>query len=119
MVLALARKLREKGVLGLNRRNADYVLPCNPRHLYPLVDDKLQTKQLAIKAKLAVPELYGVIETARDVRSLREIIEGRAGFAVKPAKGSGGEGIIVINGRVRHLLSRPSGALMTMDRSTS
>ena len=113
-MLGLSRKLHERGVLGLNRRNADYILPCNPRHLYPLVDDKLLTKELAIRAKLAVPELYGVIHIAQEVSSFASIVEGHDSFVVKPAQGSGGEGIVVITGRVRDLLSKASGALMSM-----
>lgn len=38
------RRLRQLGVLGMNQRNADYILPFNPRHHYPLVDDKRRTK---------------------------------------------------------------------------
>jgi len=112
-MLALAQRLRKRGVMGLNKRNADYILPINPRRLYPLVDDKLLTKDLAIKAKLAVPELYGVIRTAREVSSLQEIIDGHESFVVKPSQGSGGEGIVVIAGRVRGLLSKASGTLLT------
>lgn len=114
-MLQLARKLREKGVLGLNRRNADYILPHNHRSLYPLVDDKLLTKELALKAKIAVPELYGVIESPVEVRRFREIAEKHTSFAVKPAQGSGGEGILVIKDRVRHLLAKASGALITIE----
>lgn len=113
-MFALARKLREKGVLGLNQRNADYLLPVNSRRLYPLVDDKLLTKELALKARLAVPELYGVIKSAGDVRLLSEIVDGRNSFAVKPAKGSGGEGIIVITGRVHGMFAKASGTLMSL-----
>lgn len=114
-MLTLARKLRERGVMGLNKRNADYVLPVNPRHLYPLVDDKLLTKELALKAKLAVPELYGVIRTAREVGTLAAVIEGHDSFVVKPAKGSGGEGIVVVTGKVHDMLARSSGALLAMN----
>jgi len=38
------RALKSKGVLGINQRNADYILPLNKRRYYPLVDDKLATK---------------------------------------------------------------------------
>jgi hypothetical protein len=55
--LELPRKLRDAGVLGLNERNAEYVLAHNPRRFYPLVDDKEQTKRLAVRAGLAVPDL--------------------------------------------------------------
>ena len=44
------RGLSDEGVLGLNKRNGDYILRFNPRRLYPLVDDKLKTKRLALAA---------------------------------------------------------------------
>ena len=50
-------RLRSKGVLGLNGRNHSYVMKYNKRHSYPLVDDKLKTKKLAIDAGIAVPKL--------------------------------------------------------------
>lgn len=113
-MFALARKLREQGVLGLNQRNADYILPNNERSRYPLVDDKLLTKELALKAKLAVPELYGVIASPGDVCRLEEIVEGRDSFAVKPAEGSGGEGIVVVTSRVHGMFAKPSGVLISL-----
>ena len=47
MIRNIRRRLRNRGVLGINRRNRDFVMRYNPRHLYPLVDDKLRTKKLA------------------------------------------------------------------------
>ena len=61
-MFTLIKQLAHQGVLGLNRRNAEFTLGYNPRHLYPLVDDKLNTKHLAQQAGMAVPKLYGVIE---------------------------------------------------------
>ncbi|MGH8471040.1 MAG: sugar-transfer associated ATP-grasp domain-containing protein, partial [Gammaproteobacteria bacterium] len=69
MIFGIVRRLREAGVLGLNERNNRYTLAYNPRHLYPLVDDKLRTKQLALKAGLSVPELYGVIEIEHQIEA--------------------------------------------------
>ena len=40
----IKRQIAKLGVLGINRRNAAYTLRYNPRRLYPLVDDKLQTR---------------------------------------------------------------------------
>ena len=37
------KALDELGIMGINRRNADYVLKFNQRRLYPLVDDKILT----------------------------------------------------------------------------
>jgi alpha-L-glutamate ligase-like protein len=100
-MLQLARRLREKGVLGLNERNCEYIMRYNPRRLYPLVDDKLATKSLAVPAGIPVPELYGVIGSHRDVRNLPGIVAGHRDFVVKPAQGSGGDGILVISARVK------------------
>jgi alpha-L-glutamate ligase-like protein len=91
--------LTQAGVLGLNRRNGEYILKFNPRHRYPLVDDKLKTKHLALEAGIAVPRLYGVIETQREIRSLPAIVRDHAEFVLKPAHGSAGDGIVVISGR--------------------
>jgi alpha-L-glutamate ligase-like protein len=96
----VARRLRDRGVLGVNGRNARYVRLLNPRHLYPLVDDKLRTKELAIAAGMAVPELYGIISTQHDARLLGEMVGGRDQFVIKPARGSGGNGIFVVRARV-------------------
>jgi alpha-L-glutamate ligase-like protein len=112
MLLRMPRKLTEAGVLGINRRNADYTLRYNRRAYYPLVDDKLRTKALARKAGIAVPELYGVVEIERQVRDLPSLLASRSDFVIKPARGSGGDGVVVITGRKRGLFQRVSGALV-------
>jgi alpha-L-glutamate ligase-like protein len=93
------KHLATAGVLGLNQRNTDFIMRLNPRRLYPRVDDKLITKTLALEAGMAVPELYGVISHQADVRRLPEIASDRESFVIKPARGSGGDGIVVITGR--------------------
>ncbi|KPK26868.1 MAG: alpha-L-glutamate ligase [Nitrospira bacterium SG8_3] len=107
----LARKLGEIGVLGLNRRNADYTLHYNQRRLYPLVDDKLRTKQLAEEAGMAVPELYGVVEAGHQLRHWSDLLKGHSDFVVKPARGSGGEGILVISSRLKDMYRVTNGEL--------
>jgi len=94
-----ARRLRKIGLLGLNERNTDFIMRLNPRRLYPRVDDKVLTKKLATEAGMAVPELYGVIDNQGAVRHFAKIVEERESFVVKPAEGSGGEGILVVTGR--------------------
>ena len=115
MMLRRYRELAAEGVLGLNKRNGDYLLRFNPRRLYPLVDDKLKTKRLALQAGIAVPELYGVIETQRDIRRLPAIVADRKEFALKPAHGSAGDGIIVVAGRSAARYRTISGALLDDD----
>ena len=55
----MLQALRKAGILGLNRRNRDYLLRCNERRLFPLVDDKLATKRLCQAKGIPVPELIG------------------------------------------------------------
>ncbi len=91
--------LQRMGVLGMNSRNINYVSRYNQRHLYPLVDDKLQTKQAAQAAGIAVPELLGVIEGQWQMKNFASELEQWQQFVIKPTRGSGGKGIMVITDR--------------------
>ena len=95
-MLVFPWQLKRSGILGMNRRNTRYISRYNPRHLYPLVDNKLKTKLLAQQAGIASPALIGVVRSQHDVTQLAQKLEGVDGFAIKPAKGSGGKGILVL-----------------------
>ena len=103
------------GVLGINRRNAEYTLKYNSRDRYPLVDDKLRTKKLAAEAGIAVPQLYGVIETEYQVRRFAEMVAPYEDFALKPSRGSGGNGILVIVGRSKDMYREVDGSLRSRE----
>ena len=107
------KRLREQGILSINQRNIDYVLRYNSRKLYPLVDDKLKTKQLAIQAGIAVPPLYTIIESEHQIKSLDKILAPYEDFVIKPARGAGGDGIIVITDRVFGRYRQINGKLST------
>jgi len=111
----LDKSLFKLGILGINQRNADFTLKYNARRFYPLVDDKLKTKQLALKAGIAVPELYGVVEIERQIRDLPAFLERYPDFVIKPSKGSGGNGILVISGRAKAMYRKVNGLLMNTD----
>jgi len=113
--LLSGRRLRELGVLGLNQRNADFILMYNPRQNYPLVDDKRRTKELAIASGIAVPELYAVVEIEHQIDWLRELLGAYEEFVVKPAHGSGGEGILVVTGMVNGRYRKSNGCLADED----
>ena len=115
-MFGMARRLREAGVLGLNERNAEFIMRLNPRRLYPRVDDKSLTKRLALEAGMPVPDLYGLIDNQGDVRRFARIVADHDSFVIKPAEGSGGNGIMVITGRSkrkRDSFRRASGMLIT------
>ena len=113
MVFKIFRELQKKGVLSINQRNKDFVLKYNAREYYPLVDDKLQTKRLALKAGIAVPKLYAQIETEHQIKKIESILEPFDDFVIKPAHGSGGDGILVITGKAGHRYRQINGKLLS------
>jgi alpha-L-glutamate ligase-like protein len=95
-ILETIRRLREAGVLGMNRRNAEYIMRFNPRSSFPLVDDKLKTKQLAEAHQIPTPRLYHVIEHHGDIPALEKMLSDHRDFVIKPARGAGGSGIVLV-----------------------
>ena len=92
-------RMKHSGVLGLNRRNAEYIMKFNQRRLYPLVDDKVLSKQRLEKQGLAVPSLISVARSMRQSAQIDELLNDNREFVIKPAHGSGGDGILVITDR--------------------
>ena len=107
------QKLRDKGVLGMNARNFHIISQFNPRHLYPLVDDKVQTKNLALKSGVKTPNLIGVIEHQFQVKNILEIVKNYPEFVVKPSHGSGGKGVLVVKNYTPDSFTLPSGKNIT------
>lgn len=112
-MLKTFRRLRDHGVLSINRRNSDYVLRYNPRRRFPLVDDKIKTKHLAIQAGIAVPTLYTTIESEHQIKNFDTLVAPYPDFVIKPAHGSGGDGIIVISNRVFGRYRQINGKLLS------
>jgi len=106
------RRLREAGVLGMNCRNIEFIGRYNPRSKFPLVDDKLKTKLLAADYAVPTPSLRLVIRQQHEVADIEDMLAGLDSFALKPAKGSGGKGILVIDRRKGSHFIKSSGALI-------
>ncbi|SES16679.1 alpha-L-glutamate ligase-related protein [Vreelandella subterranea] len=107
-------QLRDKGIIGMNRRNIRYIGRYNNRRLYPLVDDKLKTKLLAQRYGITSPALIGTVTTQFGVKHIGQILSGHHGFVIKPAKGSGGKGILVIEKIEGDDFIKPSGARLSI-----
>lgn len=105
--------LHQQGVLGINSRNASFILPLNKRKHYPLVDDKLLTKELALKNGLNVPELYTVIRYHHQIKSLFDKVNRYHQFVIKPSMGSGGEGILVLTRQKEDEYARANGEILS------
>lgn len=99
MIFRAIRQLRQAGVLGMNSRNADYIMRCNPRSAFPFVDNKVLTKRLAEEHRIPTPSLYHLIEHHGDIAGLERVLGGQREFVVKPARGAGGSGIVLITDR--------------------
>lgn len=112
-MLGIYRRLRSKGILSINQRNSDFVLRYNERKRYPLVDNKIKTKQLALEAGIAVPALFDLIKSEHQIKNIEAILAPYKGFVVKPAHGAGGDGILVVTDRVFGRYRQINGKLIT------
>jgi len=98
-MLGLVKQLKAAGVLGLNRRNGDFILKWNRRRFFPLVDDKVLCKKRLQECGLAVPELIAIASYMQQASHIEELLGDIREFVIKPAHGSGGDGILVIKDR--------------------
>jgi alpha-L-glutamate ligase-like protein len=72
------------------------MLPHNDRQHYPLVDDKTITKHMFLEHGIPVPPLYAVLRSVGELRDLDERLSAHRSLVVKPARGSGGRGVLVV-----------------------
>lgn len=108
-------RLRDAGILSMNRRNVDYIGRYNGRSAFPVVDNKLKTKKLAEEFEIPTPKLLQVVSQQHEIQHFRKRISDLQGFVIKPAKGSGGKGITVIIGRDGDEYEKASGDNVSID----
>jgi alpha-L-glutamate ligase-like protein len=99
VIIKAFKKLSKLGALGINSRNSEYIMRYNPRSRFPLVDNKALTKQLAHKHNIPTPKLYHVIEHHGDIARVKKMMTDLLSFVIKPARGAGGQGIVLIADR--------------------
>jgi alpha-L-glutamate ligase-like protein len=68
----------------------------NPRRHYRFADDKLVTKECLREAGVPAPETLAVCEGFHHVPGAIDKLENQQRFVVKPAGGSGGQGVLVV-----------------------
>lgn len=86
----------ESQILGINKRNIDFVYAKNPRKFFPLADDKILCKEVLHQKGIACAETYGVIERIGDISLVWKSVSSYQKLAIKPANGSGGGGILIL-----------------------
>ena len=88
------------GILGLNARNLLYIKPFNPRKAIALADDKMRTKAFLATRGIPVAKVYARIASRKELRSF-DCASLPETCVLKPNRGFGGEGILILKGR-RH-----------------
>lgn len=89
---------KSRKLLGMNSRNLEFIRPYNLRRAKRLADDKLLSKKLLKKNGLGVPSLIGKIGSQEELDNFNwQSLP--ASFALKPNRGFGGEGILVVYGK--------------------
>lgn len=114
-MLGRIRALRKAGVVGLNARNAEFIMRWNRRELYPLVDNKILCKRRLEEHGIAVPGLLNAVRTQHEASHLAAKLEGLERFVLKPARGSGGDGILVVGAYRNDAWVTPSGQMLDLD----
>lgn len=87
-----------KKILGLNRRNQEYIRPYNPPSAKSIADNKILTKKVLAKEGIKTPQVYKVIRNKKQLEFLDWDSLPKS-FVIKPNRGTGGNGIIVFFGK--------------------
>lgn len=101
-------------VLGLNRRNQEYIRPYNLPSAKSLADDKIRTKKVLTKNGIKTPEVYKIIRSKQQLNHIDWNSLPKS-FVIKPNKGTGGAGILIFYGKMKGQEEwiRPNGKTMT------
>lgn len=91
--MAMAIKLHH--ILGLNARNYEYLSLYNNSKTKRIADSKLLTKSALKKAGISTPRLYKVFRKEDEVDKF-DFGKIEESFVVKPNRGLGGKGIVVV-----------------------
>ncbi len=103
------RQHKQIALLGMNRRNVDFIYEYNQRKHYKLADDKVISKTLLEEHNFPTPRLIKVYNHFFQLRKYTEDLAGMSNFAIKPANGRGGGGIVIIDDYINNKWITTSG----------
>ena len=86
----------------MNCRNLEYIRPFNRSRAKKLADNKLLSKKILKKNNISVPKLLAKISSLQELENFnwQSLPES---FALKPNRGFGGEGILVVYGKKKDI----------------
>lgn len=108
---------KRKKILGMNARNLLYINPGNRKRARHLADDKIFSKKILAKNEIPVPKLLAKITNSKDLENF-DWNALPVSFALKPNRGFGGEGILVIYGKrkdIENTWIKADGSKVTID----
>lgn len=82
-------------VMGINKRNVDFINKLNTNELLKLASDKIATKERLRQFNIPVADDLAICRSHRDLASLMDVIDNLDSFALKPNRGSQGNGILI------------------------
>jgi len=98
MIQFLKKALRAgDSIVGMNNRNIGFVYPNNPRKNYPYANDKALTKQILEENNIPTPTTFAIISNMWEVKDNVKKLDQHKAIVIKPAHGSGGGGILILN----------------------
>ncbi len=108
---------KSRKILGMNSRNLEYIRPHNLKKAKRLADDKILSKKILKKGGVPVPKLIAKISSHESLEKFDWGIL-PASFALKPNKGFGGEGILIVYGKKKNgenVWIKADGSKVTVD----
>jgi len=103
-----------RGILGINRRNLDYVYSADARSFFHLADDKLEAKKIFSEAGVPTPKTLHVVDGFDGVVLLPERFSNLEHTVLKPNRGAGGRGILLIGEPVDGGFFATDGSVLTI-----
>lgn len=89
-------QIRAASVLSMNNRNLGFIYPHNQRRDFPIANNKLLCKETLSAVGVALPDTHFSYSCFYELRNIHQDLSSLDDFVIKPANGSGGNGIIVI-----------------------
>lgn len=85
-----------KNILGMNARNFLFINKYNSNDAKKIADDKLETKRILAENGIPTPNLFQAFYSREALRSFDWSSLPEKGFVIKPARGYGGLGILLV-----------------------
>ncbi len=99
-------------LLGINRRNLEFIYENNPRRYFPLANDKSLMKEIFATKNIPIPQTYALISHMGEIQTHLDSLKEKETFVIKPSKGKQGNGILVLRKKSDSEWETPSGKTM-------